>query len=102
MNLVWSFEGQRQTLVTFHRLQQHTVMWHWGFRQKNWKTGHKQTQLLINHPDYMSWLSRPEALRFLPSTYSVALTRLSAPRSRPTTSQENLVAPATEPGPLDL
>jgi hypothetical protein len=32
-----------------------------------------------------SRLSRPEPLLFLPSSFSVALTRLSGPRSRPTT-----------------
>jgi hypothetical protein len=35
-----------------------------------------------------SRLSRPEPLLFLPSSSSVVLTRLSGPRSRPTTSQE--------------
>jgi hypothetical protein len=34
-----------------------------------------------------SRLSRPEPLLFLPSSFSVVLTRLSGPRSRPTTSQ---------------
>jgi hypothetical protein len=47
-------------------------------------------------------VSRPEPLLFLPSSSSVVLTRLSGPRSRPTTSQKNLVAPGTEPAPLDL
>jgi hypothetical protein len=49
-----------------------------------------------------SRLSRPEALLFLPSSSSVVLTRLSGPRSRPTTSQKNLVAPGIEPETLDL
>jgi hypothetical protein len=35
-----------------------------------------------------SRVSRPEPLLFLPSSSSVLLTRLSGPRSRPTTSQE--------------
>jgi hypothetical protein len=38
-------------------------------------------------PPY-SWLQSPEPLLFFPSSFSVALTRLSGPRSRPTTSQE--------------
>jgi hypothetical protein len=46
-------------------------------------------------------LSRPEPL-FLPSSSSIVLARLSEPRSGPTTSQEILVAPGIEPGPLDL
>jgi hypothetical protein len=49
-----------------------------------------------------SRISRPEPLLLLPSSSSVVITRLSGPRSRPTTSQENLVAPGIEPGPLDL
>jgi hypothetical protein len=44
---------------------------------------------------------RPEPLRFLPSSSSVVLTRLSGPRSKSSTT-ENLVAPGIEPGPLDL
>jgi hypothetical protein len=40
----------------------------------------------------------PEPLLFLPSSSSIVLTRLSGPRSRPTTSQKNLVAPEIEPG----
>jgi hypothetical protein len=43
-----------------------------------------------------------EPLLFLPSSSSVVLTRLSGPRSRPTSSLQNLVAPRFEPGPLDL
>jgi hypothetical protein len=35
-----------------------------------------------------SWFSRPDPLLFLPSSSSVALKRLSGPRSRPTTCQE--------------
>jgi hypothetical protein len=35
-----------------------------------------------------SRISRPEPLIFLPTSSSVVLTRLSGPRSRPTTSQE--------------
>jgi hypothetical protein len=35
-----------------------------------------------------SQFSRPESLLFLPSSSSVVLTRLSGPRSRPTTSQK--------------
>jgi hypothetical protein len=35
-----------------------------------------------------SRLSRPEPLLFLPSSSSIVLTRLSGPRSRPTTSQK--------------
>jgi hypothetical protein len=35
-----------------------------------------------------SRLPRPEPLFFLPSSFSVVLTRLSGPRSRPTTSQK--------------
>jgi sulfatase maturation enzyme AslB (radical SAM superfamily) len=38
-----------------------------------------------------SRLSRPEPLLFLPSSLSIVLTRLSEPRSRPTTSQINCV-----------
>jgi hypothetical protein len=49
-----------------------------------------------------SRLSRPEPLLFRSSSSSVALTRLTGPRSRPTTSQKNLVAPGIEPGTLDL
>jgi hypothetical protein len=49
-----------------------------------------------------SWLSIPEPLRFLSNISSIVLTRLSEPRSRPTTSQKNLVAPGIETGPLDL
>jgi hypothetical protein len=40
-----------------------------------------------------SRLSIPEPLLFLSSSSSVVLTRLSGPRSRPTTSQKNVVAP---------
>jgi hypothetical protein len=47
-------------------------------------------------------VSRPELLLFLPSSSSIVLTRLSAPLSRPTTSQKNPVAPGILPGPLDL
>jgi hypothetical protein len=43
-----------------------------------------------------------EPLLFLPSSSSIVFTRLSEPRSRPTISQKNLVAPGIEPGPLDL
>jgi hypothetical protein len=39
---------------------------------------------------------------FFSSSSSTVLTRLSGPRSRPTTSQKNLVAPDIEPGPVDL
>jgi hypothetical protein len=46
--------------------------------------------------------SRPEPLLFLSSSSSTVLTRLSGHRSRPTTSQKNLVAPEIEPRPLDL
>jgi hypothetical protein len=35
-----------------------------------------------------SLLSRPGKLHFLPSSSSIVLTRLSGPRSRPTTSQK--------------
>jgi hypothetical protein len=35
-----------------------------------------------------SGFSRPESLHFLPSSSSIVLTRLSGPRSRPTTSQK--------------
>jgi hypothetical protein len=35
-----------------------------------------------------SWYSRPEPLLFLSSSSSIALTRLSGPRSRPTNSQK--------------
>jgi hypothetical protein len=40
-------------------------------------------------------------LLFLPSSSSIVLTRLSGPRSRPTTSQK-IWALGIEPGPLDL
>jgi hypothetical protein len=40
----------------------------------------------------------PETLLFRSSSSSVILTRLSEPRSRPTTSQKTLVAPGIEPG----
>jgi hypothetical protein len=46
----------------------------------------------------LGFLNR-EALRFLSSSSSVVLTRLSGPRSRPTTSQKNLLAPGIQ---LDL
>jgi hypothetical protein len=49
-----------------------------------------------------SWFYRPEPLPFLSSSSSIVLTRLSGPRSRPTTSQKNLVAPGLEPRFLDL
>jgi hypothetical protein len=49
-----------------------------------------------------SRFSRPEPLLFLPSSSPIILTKLSGPRSRPTTSQKNLVVPGIEPGPLDL
>jgi hypothetical protein len=39
-------------------------------------------------PRPYSRFSRPEPLLFLPSSSSVVLTRLSGPRSRPTTSQK--------------
>jgi hypothetical protein len=39
-------------------------------------------------PRPYSRFSRPEPLLFLPNSYSVVLTRLSGPRSRPTTSQK--------------
>src|SRR5215468_6476639 len=47
-----------------------------------------------------SLFSRPESLLFHSSSSSVdltRLTRLSGPRSRPTTTQKNLAAPGTEP-----
>src|SRR5215475_12847784 len=44
-----------------------------------------------------SLFSRPEPLLFYSSSSSVDLTRLSGPRSRPTTTQKNLVAPGIEP-----
>src|SRR5215468_7138171 len=47
-----------------------------------------------------SLFSRPESLLFHSSSSSVdltRLTRLSGPRSRPTTTQKNLVAPGIEP-----
>jgi hypothetical protein len=34
--------------------------------------------------------SRPDPLLFFPSSFTVVLTRLSGPRSRPTTSQTNI------------
>jgi hypothetical protein len=40
----------------------------------------------------------PEQLLFHSSSSSVILMRLSGPRSRPTTSQKNLVAPEIESG----
>jgi hypothetical protein len=40
----------------------------------------------------------PEQLLFHSNSFSVILTRLSGPRSRPTTSQKNFVAPGIEPG----
>jgi hypothetical protein len=49
-----------------------------------------------------SRLYRSETLLFLTSNSSIVVTRLSGPRSRPTTFSENLVAPGIEPGPLDL
>jgi hypothetical protein len=49
-----------------------------------------------------SRLSKPDPLLFLPSSSSIVLMRLSGPCSRTTTSQEILVAPVIEPGPLDL
>jgi hypothetical protein len=45
-----------------------------------------------------SRISRPELLLFLSSSSSVVRTSLSGPRSRPTTTQKNLVAPGIEPG----
>src|SRR5215510_803473 len=44
-----------------------------------------------------SLFSRPEPLLLYSSSSSVNLTRLSGPRSRPTTAQKNLVAPGIEP-----
>src|SRR5215468_7523881 len=44
-----------------------------------------------------SLFSRPESLLFHSSSSSVDLTRLSGPRSRPTTTQKNLAAPGIEP-----
>jgi hypothetical protein len=49
-----------------------------------------------------SRLSRMDPLLFLPSSYSIVLTGLNELRSRPNTSEKNLVAPRIEPGPLDL
>jgi hypothetical protein len=49
-----------------------------------------------------SRFSRPEPLLFLSNSFSTVLTRLSGPRSRPTTFQKNLLAPGIEPGPLYL
>jgi hypothetical protein len=48
-----------------------------------------------------SRISRPNPLRFLPSSSLILFIRLSGPRSRPTTSQI-ILAPGIEPGPLDL
>src|SRR5215468_10244074 len=48
----------------------------------------------------ISLFSRPESLLFHASSSSVdltRLTRLSGPRSRPTTTQKNLAAPGIEP-----
>jgi hypothetical protein len=39
---------------------------------------------------------------FLPSSSSIVLTRLSGTRSRPTTTQKNLVASGIEPGSMEL
>jgi hypothetical protein len=47
-------------------------------------------------------LSRPEPLLFLPSSSSVVLTRLSGPRSRPSTSQKIWYRRESNPGPLYL
>jgi hypothetical protein len=49
-----------------------------------------------------SRLSRQETILFPASSCSVVLTRLSGPRSRPTTSQKDLVVPGIKPRPLDL
>jgi hypothetical protein len=49
-----------------------------------------------------SRLSILEPLLFISNSSSVVLTRLSGPRSRPTTSQKNPVVPGIEPRPLDL
>jgi hypothetical protein len=49
-----------------------------------------------------SRFSRPEPLIFLPSSSSIVLRRLSGPRSRPTTSQKNVVKPEIEQGLLVL
>jgi hypothetical protein len=43
-------------------------------------------------------ISSPEPLLFLQSRSSVALTRPSGSRFRPTTSQKDLIAPGIEPG----
>jgi hypothetical protein len=49
-----------------------------------------------------SWLSRPEPLLFLPSSTSVALTRLSGPRSRPTTFSHSITHPISIAHPMLL
>jgi hypothetical protein len=49
-------------------------------------------------PRPYSRISRPEPLPFLQSSSSIILTRLSGPRSRPTTFQKNLVAQGVESG----
>jgi hypothetical protein len=57
----------------------------------------------VTHPygRILGFLDRSRFL-FLPSSFSIVFTRLSGPRSRPTTSQKNLEEPGIEPGPLDL
>jgi hypothetical protein len=49
-----------------------------------------------------SRISRPAPLIFLSRSSSIVLTRLSGLRSKPTTSQINLVTQRIESGPLDL
>jgi hypothetical protein len=49
-------------------------------------------------PRLYSRFSSPEPLLFLPSSSSIVLTRLSGPRSRPTTSQKKMVTPGIKPG----
>jgi hypothetical protein len=51
-----------------------------------WDTGCHVVSVTSLRP--YSRISRPEPLLFLPSSYSFVLTRLSGPRSRPTTSQK--------------
>jgi hypothetical protein len=45
-----------------------------------------------------SGISRPESLLFLPSSFSIVLTRLRGPRFRPTTSQKMWLSREWNPG----
>jgi hypothetical protein len=53
-------------------------------------------------PTIVFSVSRPKPLLFLPSSSSIVLTRLSGPRSRPTTSQKICYHRESNTRPLDL